>query len=153
VWRVAACVLAATLLTSAERSLAGPPPSQETLQKLIANRQEIVRKSLQLDPAQRVQFEPVFADYEKERLALAEQRDGIADDFTKSALTLSGPDASKLLDRMVNLRKQRVELDDRFRPRFEAVLPPQKVLLLFELNYILDAVVSYDLAGTIPLVQ
>jgi hypothetical protein len=132
---------------------AKPLASRETLAKLLAHRQEIVRKTLQLDPQQQAAFDPVYARYEQERKALAEQRNGFVDHFSDAALSMSNEQASALTDRFMQLRTQRIALDEKFRPEFDAVLPPQKTLLLFQLNFILDAVVNYDLAGMIPLVQ
>lgn len=147
---VGALFLACGVLTS----LAAPPRSSEKgLQQLTDDRQKIVRKTLQLDAAQQAAFDPIFAEYEVERIALGKERNGIADDFSSSALAMSTADASALIDRTLRLRRERVELDERYRPRFEAVVPPQKVLLLFQLNFILDAVVSYKLAGAVPLVH
>jgi hypothetical protein len=130
-----------------------PLPSAAQLEQLVEHRQEIVRKSLQLEPQQQAAFDPVFAAYEKERAALASERSGFVDEFSDAALAMSGSQADALIDRFIGLRRQRVDLDEKFRPQFEAVLSPQKTLLLFQLNFILDAVVNYDLAGMIPLAR
>jgi hypothetical protein len=150
---VASIVLgAAVLLCFAGASPAEQKmPTEEGAKKLVANRQQIVRNALALDPQQQVAFEPVYTAYEGERIALGRERNGIAEDFIKADAGMSASDAGALLDRSFRLRRQRIELDERFRPRFEAVLPPQKVLLLFQLNFVLDAVVNYDLAGMIEL--
>jgi Spy/CpxP family protein refolding chaperone len=126
-------------------------PSQEGLQKLIDQRQEIVRKTLQLDAQQQAAFEPIFTAYESERVALGRERNGFVDDFSHATLAMSPTQADELIDRMFRLRRQRIELDEKFRPQFEAAISPQKTLLLFQLNFILDAVVNYDLAGMVPL--
>jgi len=142
------------LVCSVQTSFAEPVlPTQKAAQQLVDNRQQIVRQTLHLDAQQQGAFEPVFAEYEAERIALGKERNGIADDFAHAGGAMPAEEASALIDRTLRLRRQRVELDERFRPRFEAVVPPQKVLLLFQLNFILDAVVSYKLAGAIPLVQ
>ena len=73
------------------------------------------------------------------------------DDFIQKAQTMSADQAESLLDRFESVRRQRVELDEKFRPRFETAITPQKTLLLFQLNFIFDAVVNYDLAGMVPL--
>ena len=145
----------AVLLTwcAADAAAKSPLPSADKLEQLVEHRQEIVRKSLQLEPQQQAVFDPVFAAYEKERAALASERSGFVDDFSDAALAMSGSQADALIDRFIGLRRQRVELDEKFRPQFEAVLSPQKTLLLFQLNFILDAVVNYDLAGMIPLAR
>lgn len=131
----------------------GDLPPDAKMHKLLQHRREIVRTSLRLDPPQQAAFDEVFRAYEEERELLGQERNGIADDFTRASLELNAADATSLTDRFLKLRRARVELDERFRPRFEAVLPPQKVLLLFQLNFILDAVVNYDLAGMVPLAQ
>jgi hypothetical protein len=145
--------LSALLMTAgmvASRA-AADMPTQEGLQKLIDQRQEIVRKTLQLDAQQQAAFDPIFAAYESERVALGRDRNGIAEDFSRSTLAMSATQADELIDRTFRLRRQRIELDEKFRPQFEAAISPQKTLLLFQLNFILDAVVNYDLAGMVPL--
>lgn len=125
--------------------------SQQSAQELIAHRQEITKKLLNLDPQQQAAFAPVYAEYESERTALANLRNGYVDDFIRAAQTMTADHAETLLDRFEAVRRQRVELDEKFRPRFETAISPQKTLLLFQLNFIFDAVVNYDLAGLVPL--
>lgn len=148
----AAALLGLAVCLGASRAGAAMP-SQQSLQQLVDNRQQIVRKVLNLDPQQQAAFEPLFATYESERTALANQRNGFVDDFSKADAQLSAEQADAMLDRFERLRRERVELDEKFRPRFEAAISPQKTLLLFQLNFILDAVVNYDLAGMIPLTR
>jgi hypothetical protein len=144
-------VLVATGLVAV--SEAGELPPEADLQKLVEQRQEIVRATLQLDPKQKAAFEEAYSAYESERNALARERHGFADDFAESTLAMSASQADALIDRFLRLRRQRIELDEKFRPRFEAALSPQKTLLLFQLNFILDAVVNYDLAAMVPLAR
>jgi hypothetical protein len=141
-----------TALLAVGGEAADLPPAAD-LQKLVDQRQTIVRTTLQLDESQRVAFEEAFAAYERERSALALERHGFVDDFSQSSLAMSPEQADALIDRFLRLRRQRIELDEKYRPKFEAALSPQKTLLLFQLNFILDAVVNYDLAGMIPLAR
>jgi hypothetical protein len=147
---IALLVLACCAFSTPAR---GELPGAAKLHKLVEHRREIVRSALHLDAQQQAAFAPVFDAYEAEREALGRERNGIAEDFGKASLALSAEDATALLERSFRLRRQRIEVDERFRSRFEAVLPPQKVLLLFQLNFILDSVVNYDLAGMIPLAK
>lgn len=147
---MAAVLLAAALGAASE---AADLPPEADLQKLVDQRQEIVRSTLQLDPQKRADFEREYAAYESERAALARERNGFVDDFSGATLAMSATEASALIERFLRLRRQRVDLDEKYRPRFEAVLSPQKTLLLFQLNFILDAVVNYDLAAMIPLAR
>lgn len=128
-------------------------PSEADLRKLVEQRQEIVRVTLQLEPTERTAFEEAFGDYERDRAALAAERSVFVDDFSRATLAMSADRAKELTDRLLRLRRERLELDERYRSRFDAALSPQKTLLLFQLNFILDAVVNYDLAAMIPLAR
>ena len=128
-------------------------PSGAKLQKLVEQRRAVLRGALELDDAQQAAFAPLYDEYEKEREVLGRARVGLVDDFTRASLALADADATALLDQLFRLRRQQLELDERFRPRFAAVLPPQKVLLLYQVNLILDSVVNYDLAGMLPLAR
>ena len=133
---------------------AGPAaPAGLTREQLLAHRQQLVKQSLGLDAQQQAAFDPVYAAYEAERTALAEERAGFVGDYVQAALAATPAQATDLTDRFLHLRRARVELDEKFRPRLAAVLPPQKVLLFLQVNFVMDAVVNYDLAGAVPLVK
>jgi hypothetical protein len=152
----ASLAIAAGLLLAAVGAVgadAAELPPAADLQKLVEQRQQIVRSTLQLDESQRTAFEAAYSAYESERATLALERHGFVDDFSKSTLAMSPSQADALIDRFLRLRRKRVDLDEAYRPKFEKALGPQKTLLLFQLNFILDAVVNYDLAGMIPLAR
>jgi len=127
--------------------------SRMTREDLLAHRQQLVRQSLGLDAQQQSAFDPVYAAYEAERTALAQEREGLVTDYAQAALATTPEQAKDLTERFLRLRRRRLDLDEKYRDRFAAVLPPQKVLLFLQLNFVMDAVVNYDLAGVVPLVK
>jgi len=127
--------------------------SRMTREELLAHRQQLVRQSLGLDAQQKIAFDPIYTAYEAERTALAQEREGLVTDYARAALAATPEQAKDLTERFLRLRRRRLDLDEKYRDSFAAVLPPQKVLLFLQLNFVMDAVVNYDLAGAVPLVK
>ncbi len=58
-----------------------------------------------------------------------------------------------MLDESLKIKEAELELRRKYVEEFKKVIPPKKVVRFFQVDNKFDAIVNYNLAGSIPLVQ
>jgi len=74
-------------------------------------------------------------------------------DYAAAYETMTDAIAKQLLNDSVKFEEQSLRLKKKYIKKFEKILPATKVTRYFQLENKLDAVVNYDLAAEIPLMQ
>jgi hypothetical protein len=67
--------------------------------------------------------------------------------------SVSDEKAKKLTDEYVSLQQAEANLATSFVPKLNKALPPKKVARYLQIENKIRAVIKYDLASTVPLVQ
>jgi len=100
-------------------------------------------------------FWPVYEEYQKD-LATINQRIGkLLESYTADyrANTLTDEKAKILIDELVAIEQAEAWLKTSYVPKLSKVLPPKKVARYLQIENKIRAVVKYELAGGVPLVQ
>src|SRR5215470_3103809 len=156
-------VLAATValgLASAT-AFAAPPasvlPTGENLQILVqtirANRKALVAVNLALTPEQSAAFWPIYDRYQQELSAIGDRQIALIQDYTSHFSDLSNEKALQLVNDYLAADADRVKLRQTYLPEFAKVVPGRTVARFFQIENKMDAVIRYDLAATIPVVE
>jgi hypothetical protein len=66
---------------------------------------------------------------------------------------LSDAEALRILKEFLSIERLKLTRREEYIPKFQKVLPPKKVVLFFQIENKLDAVLNFDLAKAIPLVK
>ena len=136
---------------------AGDAAAQANLQVLLdairANRKALVAANLKLTNDEAVKFWPVYDRYQKETNALGDRLVGVIEDYSANFKTLSNDKAMKLVDDYLTIEADRVKVKRSYVDEFAKVLPGRTVARLFQIDNKMDAVIRYDLAATIPVVD
>ena len=66
---------------------------------------------------------------------------------------LSDTEALRLLKEYISIERAKLTLREEYIPKFQEVLPPKKVVLFFQIETKIDALLNFDLAKAIPLVK
>jgi hypothetical protein len=74
-------------------------------------------------------------------------------DYTGSFPNVADDKAMKLVDDYLGVENDRVALRRKYVPEFAKVLPGRKVARFYQLENKIDAVIRYDLASTIPVIE
>jgi hypothetical protein len=117
------------------------------------NKKALVAASLDLSDAEKAKFWPIYESYQKELTAVHDRYLKVIDDYTKSFATLTDEHAKQLLDEWLTADADRVKLRRDYVPKFAEVLSGRKLARFYQIENKMDAVVRYDLAATIPVVQ
>ena len=152
---VTACVMVVGLAASAMAQSTGTTNMDILRQKVKADKKLVVAENLKLTDAEGAKFWPVYDAYQKELTQINERLAAVilayADAYNKGAVTDATAkklieDASAVDEAEATLRKTSV-------PKILAVLPATKAARYVQIENKIRALVRYELAAGIPLVQ
>ena len=123
------------------------------LDTIRANRKALVAASLGLTDEEATRFWPVYERYQKDWNAVGDRLAALVDDYTKSYRTLSDEKASKLVEDFLAIEKDRVAVRRDYLDDFAKALPGRKLARFYQIENKVDAVLRYDLAAAIPVVD
>ena len=154
--RILAPVGACLLVLCAGGALAGEA-DEATLEILgstiQANRKALIAVNLGLSNEESRGFWPVYDRYEQGLAALRERLLAVIGEYTESFSTLTDEQAHDLVERYLAVDRDRNELRRSFLEPFSEVLPGKKVMRFYQMEHKMDAVLRYQLASTIPVVE
>lgn len=154
-------ILALMMLTVSVTARAAETPgvvaNESTLDVLAnairANRKAMVATNLLFSDAEAAAFWPVYDRYEKEMSALGDRLVSLVQDYSASFKGLSNDKAMKLVDEYLTIEADRVKVRRTYVAEFAKILPGRTVARFFQLENKMDAVIRFDLAATIPVVE
>ncbi|HEY2386955.1 MAG TPA: hypothetical protein VGK30_08345 [Candidatus Binatia bacterium] len=118
-----------------------------------ANRKALVAVNLRLTDAEAKDFWPVYDRYEKDLKEVNDRLVQVLDDYSSHFKDLSDEQAKKLLDDYLAVEEDRAKLRRTYVADFGKTLPGKKVARFYQIENKMDAVIRYDLAATIPVVE
>jgi hypothetical protein len=148
-------LLLLTFLVAAP-AFAGPAADAdlEILRDTIrANKKGLVAASLTLTDAESSAFWPVYDRYEAEIKGVNDRLAKILDDYTKGYRSLSDEQARKLAEDYLAVEEDRAKVRRTYFADFVKALPGKKALRFYQIENKINAVVRYDLARDIPVVE
>src|SRR5688572_21762742 len=152
--RILSLLLATLLATPA---VAGGVAEDATLDILVdtiqANRKALVAVNLELADAEATNFWPVYERYQKDLTIVSERLGEIIEDYSKNFAAMSDEKATQLVTRYLAVERERADLRQKYLESFSGVLPGTKVARLYQIENKMDAVVRFELARAIPVVE
>lgn len=138
---------------------AAPVPAQDNMQilrdKIRADKKLVVATNMNLSEPEAKGFWPVYDAYQQD-LQRINQRLGqviltYAEAYGKGPI----PDetAKKLLADMIAIEESELELKRVYVPKLEKVLPASKVARYVQIENKIRAIIKYELAAEVPLVE
>lgn len=124
-----------------------------TRSQFETERKAIVAKNMELETGQSEIFWPVYNEYQAEKREVADRRVKLILEYAEKYGTLTEENAIEMLKEMQSIAEDELELQQKFVRKFEKVLPALKVFRFYQIENKLDAVVGYELALTVPLVE
>ena len=103
--------------------------------KFRAEKISFLTENLELTPEEAQQFWPVYNLFEKERVELFETKRTIEKQFRDNSASFSDKEIIKLIDKMVAISQLEADLMKKYNNELLEVLPPQKVLILFNMEH------------------
>ena len=152
---VTACVIVAGLAVSAIAQAPSTANMEILRQKITADKKLVVAENLQLTDAEAATFWPLYEGYQKDLQQVNQRLTAVvkayADAYNKGPV---GNDvAKKLLDEAIAVDEAEAKLKVSYVPKVLGALPATKAARYIQIENKIRAVIRYELAAGIPLVQ
>ena len=152
---VTACAIVAGLALPVMAQTTGTTNMEILRQKIKADKKLVVAQNLQLTDAEGTAFWPVYDAYQKD-LQQINQRIGAvvvayADAYNKGPV--ANDVAKKLLDEALAVDDAEAKLKGSYAPKILATLPATKAARYIQIENKIRALIRYELAAGIPLVE
>ena len=118
-----------------------------------ANKKALVAANLTLSDDEAAKFWPLYDEYQKKLTGVNDRLVALVKDYTTNYGTLTDEHAMKLTEQYLDVEKDRVDVRREYLPQFAKLLPGRKVARFFQIENKMDAVVRYQLAEDIPVVE
>ena len=123
--------------------------------KIKAGKKLVVATNMELTELEAKGFWPIYEEYQKDlhriNQRVANLLESYAADFRDK--TLTDDKAKKLIDEALAIEQAEVNLKSTYAPKLGKALPVKKVARYLQIENKIRAVVKYDLAQGVPLVQ
>jgi hypothetical protein len=124
-----------------------------TKQNIQTERQQIVADYMELNSKEANNFWPVYRNYRSDMSKQNDRLIKLGQSFVNTYDNMTNSQARKMLNDFQNIQSQRVKIQSFYAPKFESAVGAKKTLRFYQLENKMDAVINYDLAGTVPLAE
>jgi len=122
-------------------------------EKIRTDKKLFIATNMQLTESEAKAFWPVYDAYQVELAKLRDREIQLIGDFAANYRTMSNDVAKNLLDDAMAIDSDHMRLRQSYLLKFRGLLPETKVARYYQLESKIDAVLEYELARKIPLVQ
>jgi len=153
-----AVILAVVVASGDARAADKAPAAAQSEQSILldtirTNRKALVAVNLGLNEEEAAKFWPLYDKYQKELNANGDRVLAVVEDYSKSFKDLSDDKAGKLMDEYLAAEAERAQLRRSYLPEFQKILPGRTVARFYQIENKMDAVLRYELAGAIPVID
>jgi len=124
-----------------------------TRQQLHADRQAIVAANLPMSESQAAAFWPLYREYRAALAGLGDRSVNLITGYAAKYGSLTDADADGMLKEFLAIQNDKLKVQSKYVDRFKKILPGTLVTRYYQIENKLDAIVNYELAAEIPLVQ
>lgn len=118
-----------------------------------ANKRAFVAVNLPLTDEEAGRFWPIYDRYEGELRAINDRVVKLLDEYTSNFADLANDRAAALIGDYLTAEADRAQLRRTYLPEISKALPGRKVARFYQLENKMEAVLRYDLASHIPVVE
>ena len=155
------CLMLSLGASSLASGQAKPAPAKDDVDALIAlarkdvraEKAEIIGKTLTLDATQAAAFWPIYKQYEAERQAIGDERQGVIQDFAEHFDSINDAKAKGLLERSFVIEEKKLAVEKKYKDELLKVLPGKVVARFFQIDRRINNLIDLKIASQIPLVQ
>ena len=122
-------------------------------EKIRTDKKLFIASNMQLTESEAKSFWPVYEAYQAELGKLREREGKLIEEFATNFESMSDDVAKKLLDDSLSIDSDHQKLRQSYLSKIRGVLPDKKVARYYQLESKIDAVLEYEMARRIPLVQ
>ena len=127
--------------------------SEQWMQRIQSDRTGIVMRSMELTPAEAKAFTPLYEKFQRELAPARKQQGRAILDFVNAEGKLNDANAQRLATQVLAADRDQARLHEKHFKELLKVLPARKAARYMQIENKLDAVMRYETAKVIPLVQ
>ena len=116
-------------------------------------RKMTIEKNMDLSEVEKNPFWPLYGKYREAMDRVHSRMEGVINEYVAHYNDLTDDRARVLLREYVNAERAEVQVKEQYIGKFSSVLPPQKVIRLFQIENRLDATMDLEIARRIPLAR
>jgi hypothetical protein len=120
---------------------------------IAANRSQALLNTLELNEKEIEAFSPVYLDYWDDLNLINDRLEALIVDYSENYENLTDEKALEMLDEHLDIQKDKVALKKKYVKRFKKVLTPKKLVLFYQADNKMDAIIMVELASEVPLVK
>jgi hypothetical protein len=120
---------------------------------LRTNKKALVDVNLALSDEEARAFWPVYDRYQKELGAVQERLFRVIEEYRAKFGKTTDDEARKLVEDYLAVERDRARVRESFFGPISEALPGRKVMRFYQIENKIDAVLRYELAATIPVVE
>ncbi len=120
---------------------------------MLTERKILIMREMSLTAEEAAAFWPLYDNYVNERRALGDLRVKIITDYAANYESMTNELARQLGDDSLKYETKALKLKKSYLKKFRRILPEIKVIRYFQLENKLDAIIDFDLATQIPLME
>jgi hypothetical protein len=154
--KFALVAVAAALVVAIANPVAAQQVRDETkltFQVLTEEWDTLIGGALELTDAEAEGFWPVYTEYKKAKGELWSKRIDVVRIFLGSYQSMTPEMGRILLDQMFTIERMMLELEQSYAGRFDDVLPPNKVVRLYQAENKLEGTLQMEIAKDVPLAK
>jgi hypothetical protein len=146
--------LALLLLAPVARAEEGAQTTMDIVREgLKSDKKVLVATNMELTDAEAKAFWPVYDRYQKELFDVQSQLVEVVEEYAATRDTLTDDQAKGLVERYLGAEEARTKVRRSYLAAFAKTLPGKKLARFYQIENKIDAVVRFELASEIPLVQ
>jgi hypothetical protein len=133
-----------------------PADNMQILQeKIKADKKLVVAQNMGLTESEAKAFWPVYDQYQNDLAAINQRIVGLIESYAADyrAQSMTDEKAKKLINEFVAIGKAEGGLNESYVPKLSKVLPTKKVARYLQIENKVRAIVKYELAKQVPLVE
>ena len=120
---------------------------------LRTNKKAIVDVNLRLSDDEARAFWPVYDRYQKDLGAVQDRLVRLIEEYSANFAKMTDEEAAKLTEDYLAIDRDRAKVREAFLEPISQTLPGRKVMRFYQIENKIDAVLRYELARTIPVVE
>ena len=109
--------------------------------------------NLRLTDEEATKFWPLYDRYQKEISVIGDRMTALVEDYITNFRDLSNEKALQLIGDYLAAEADRLQVRRSYLGEFAKILPGRTVARFYQMENKMDAVLRYDLAGAIPVVE
>jgi hypothetical protein len=123
------------------------------LDTVRSNKKALVDVNLTLTDDEARAFWPVYERYQADLNTVQERLLGVIEDYKANFGSMSHEKAQELVATYLDVEKARAEVRSRYLKPVSEVLPGRKVMRFYQIENKIEAVLRYQIAAEIPVVE